>query len=126
VQYSRPIIAVFSVTLKGTLLIKLFPCHKIELRVGKNRNTMAEDDSYNGDDNKSNYGSSEHSQNLASAEKRMKAATPELAHRETRLVSCSKIVVLFVLVVATISVATATYKFTSREEEESFNTRVRM
>jgi hypothetical protein len=86
---------------------------------------MSDDDSYNGDDNSSNSGSSKYSQDLASAEERMHA-TPKLAQRETRLVSCSKIVVLLVLVVATISVATATYKFTSREEEEDFNTRVRM
>jgi hypothetical protein len=52
------------------------------------------------------------------------ATTSPLAHRETRLVNYSKIVVLMVLAVATASVSVAVFKYTSNEEGNNFETRV--
>lgn len=54
------------------------------------------------------------------------ATESPLAHRETRLVSCSKIVVLIVLALATACVSITVFKYTSREEEDDFETRVSM
>jgi hypothetical protein len=47
-----------------------------------------------------------------------------LGQKENQLVWRSRMVVLFVLLVATISVAIVTYQFTERAEQEDFKTRV--
>jgi hypothetical protein len=47
-----------------------------------------------------------------------------LGQKETRLVWGSKMAVLLVLLVATVSVSILTYHFTESEEQEDFKTRV--
>ena len=53
------------------------------------------------------------------------APMPALAQKEDQLVTRSKIMVVFVLLLATALVATMTYRYTKNEEEKDFAVRVR-
>lgn len=53
------------------------------------------------------------------------AKSPSPAHKETRLMSRYKIVVLIVLVIVTAAVSVDTYKFTSAAKQDHFKVRVR-
>ena len=53
------------------------------------------------------------------------AATVSLAHRENKAVTWSKALVGLVLCIATCAFATTTFRYTKRQEEQDFQTRVR-
>jgi hypothetical protein len=66
--------------------------------------------------------SSTHNGSGASANPAIRA--PVLVHRESKMVTRSKALVILVLLIATTLVATMTYRYTTNQEEKDFETRV--
>ena len=93
------------------------------------------DGSFDTDDAMSEFGGSTYTKNTnisngSSAERRRKNGGidpmkhPKLAQKEQRAVACSKFTMIFVLLLAVTSMATATYLLISRDEQNDFEVQV--
>ena len=80
--------------------------------------------SSNGEDTKSNEDASGTSGTISKGTQDASTAKVDLGQKENTLVWRSRMLVLLVLLVATISVSILTYYYTRREEQEDFKTRV--